>query len=154
MEEQKKFELFEGKSLSDLFKDIYNNNKKTKDQIKLLVNKFSPLIKSMNDIAILAPVLKDYIDVAVKSDDQLVKLADIVQRLLKGGSVNTGENGYDMNSDDWKQLTSDLISLNKNEEENKNEAEKLTDKNKVSIVEEKIKKENKIDSIEKKMDKL
>ena len=84
------YELFEGKSLSSLFKDIYENSKHNKHQLEVLVKEVTSFIKD-GDMAIqLIPMIKEYLDINVKNDEQLVKLATVVQRLIaaenKGGS--------------------------------------------------------------------
>jgi len=84
------YELFEGKSLSSLFQDIYDNSKHNKTQLELLVKELTSFIKD-GDMAIqLIPMIKEYLEINVKNDEQLVKLAGIVQRIIanenKGGS--------------------------------------------------------------------
>ena len=84
------YELFEGKSLSSLFQDIYDNSKHNKTQLELLVKELTSFIKD-GDMAIqLIPMIKEYLEINVKNDEQLVKLATVVQRLIaaenKGGS--------------------------------------------------------------------
>jgi len=84
------YELFEGKSLSSLFKDIYDNSVHNKKQLEVLVREVAGFIKD-GDMAIqLIPMIKEYLDINVKNDEQLVKLATVVQRLIaaenKGGS--------------------------------------------------------------------
>ena len=84
------YELFEGKTLSSLFKDIYENSTHNKKQLEVLVKEVAGFIKD-GDMAIqLIPMIKEYLDINVKNDEQLVKLATVVQRLIaaenKGGS--------------------------------------------------------------------
>lgn len=80
----KSVELFEGKTLSDLFKEIYDNSADKRTQIKTLVGSLSPLIQGIGDATILVPLIKEYLEIGVKNDEQLVKLAQIVQRLNSG----------------------------------------------------------------------
>ena len=84
------YELFEGKTLSSLFKDIYENSTHNKKQLEVLVKEVAGFIKD-GDMAIqLIPMIKEYLDINVKNDEQLVKLATVVQRLIaaetRGGS--------------------------------------------------------------------
>ena len=80
----KSVELFEGKTLSDLFKEIYDNSADKRTQIRELVASLSPLIQGIGDATILVPLIKEYLEIGVKNDEQLVKLAQIVQRLNSG----------------------------------------------------------------------
>lgn len=81
VEDFKSVELFEGKNLSDLFKEIYDNSASKREQIKTLVGSLSPLIQGIGDATILVPLIKEYLEIGVKNDEQLIKLAQIVQRL-------------------------------------------------------------------------
>ena len=78
------FELFNGKSFSDLMKDIYHNSKKKDRQINTLIHELQPLIKNLGDATVIVPLIKEYLDVSVKNDEHLVKLAAIVQRIVSG----------------------------------------------------------------------
>lgn len=86
----KSVELFEGKTLSDLFKEIYDNSAAKKQQIKELVAQLAPLIEGLGDATLLVPLIKDYLDIGVKNDEQLIKLAQIVQRLNSNTKQTSG----------------------------------------------------------------
>ena len=75
-------ELFKGTSFADLMSDVYHNSKKKDRQINQLIAQLSPLIKNASDATVIVPLIKEYIDVAVKNDDHLVKLTAIVQRYI------------------------------------------------------------------------
>ena len=84
------FEIFEGKTLSDVFKDIYDNSKNNKKQLEVLMKEVVGFIKDGDTAVQIVPMLKEYLEINVKNDDQLVKMAAIVQRIIavenKGGS--------------------------------------------------------------------
>ena len=84
------YEIFEGKSLSDLFKDIYDNTERNKKQLEVLMQEVVGFIKDGDTAVQIIPMLKEYLEINVKNDEQLVKLAGIVQRIIanenKGGS--------------------------------------------------------------------
>jgi len=86
------FELFAGKSFSDLMKDIYHNSKKKDRQINTLIQELQPLIKNIGDATVIVPLIKEYLDISVKNDDQLVKLAAIVQRLISSTNKTSESN--------------------------------------------------------------
>lgn len=91
--------LFGSKKFSDLLKDIYDNQKKKDRSITLLIADLKPLIQSTNDAAVLVPIIKDYMEIAVRNDEQLVKLAAVVQRVL----TNKGEEGSTFLTDEEKE---------------------------------------------------
>ena len=75
------FEIFEGKTLSDVFKDIYDNSKRNKEQLEVLMKEVVQFIKDGDTAVQIIPMLKEYLEINVKNDEQLVKLATIVQRI-------------------------------------------------------------------------
>ena len=81
-----KDEIFEGKSFQDLTKDIYKNTTDRKLQIDLLIQEIHGFITSIDDVVMVAPIIKEYMDVAVKNDEHLVKLAGVIQRIIAKSS--------------------------------------------------------------------
>ena len=79
---EKDFKIFEDKNFSDLSKEIYENSKLKKTQIDLFIQEVHGYIQSIEDVAIVGPVLKELFDVAVKNDDNLLKLATVIQRIM------------------------------------------------------------------------
>lgn len=102
-------EIFDGKTLADLFSDIYKNTDKKREQINQFVASFVKLIKTPEDAAVLGPVIKDFLDVNVKNDEHLVRLAQIAQRLVSVSSK--GSSSGDLLSEDEKmQLLNNIKS--------------------------------------------
>ncbi len=75
-------EIFDGKTFQDLTKDIYNNVKNKKLQLDLLVQEIHGFIQTIDDAILIAPVIKEIMDVSVKNDEHLVKLASVLQRII------------------------------------------------------------------------
>lgn len=84
-------EIFKGKSLSDLFSEIYDNSRKKDKQISTLISELKPLIEDVGDATLVVPMIKEYLEIGVKNDEQLVKIATIVQRLET--SMQKGNSG-------------------------------------------------------------
>jgi len=74
-------EIFKGKTLSDLFGEIYDNSKETKSQVKGLIGELKPLIENIGDATLLVPMIKEYMEIGVKNDEHLIKLATVIQRI-------------------------------------------------------------------------
>jgi t-SNARE complex subunit (syntaxin) len=83
-------ELFKGTTFADLMSDVYHNSKKKDRQINQLIAQLQPLIKNASDATIIVPLIKEYLDVAVKNDDHLVKLTAIVQRYISTKQTISG----------------------------------------------------------------
>ena len=93
-------EIFEGKTFQDLTKDIYENTTKRKVQIDLLISEIHGFITTIDDVVMVAPIIKEYMDTAVRNDEHLVKLAGVLQRII---SKSQGESDESMLlSDDEK----------------------------------------------------
>ena len=108
------FELYKGKKYSNLLKDVVINSEQKRDQIDILVSDLRSMIKTPNDAIIIVPLIKDYLDVGVRNDDQLVKLAAVVQRLIS--SQNQGEDGNMgmlLSEDERKQLMGEVEKITK-----------------------------------------
>ena len=88
-----KNEIFEGKTFQDLTKDIYENTTKRKTQIDLLISEIHGFITTIDDVVMVAPIIKEYMDTAVKNDEHLVKLAGVLQRII---SKSQGESDESM----------------------------------------------------------
>ena len=74
-------QVFDGMSLSDLFKKIHKNNKDIDKQIGEFIEIMKPMATSNAGSAVmLMPTVKDLIDVNVKNNEQLIKMAAIAQR--------------------------------------------------------------------------
>ena len=83
-------EIFKGTSFADLMHDVYHNSKKKDRQINQLISQLQPLIRNASDATIIVPLIKEYLDVAVKNDDHLVKLTAIVQRYISTSQTISG----------------------------------------------------------------
>ena len=84
--------LFDDKSFSDLLKEIHGNQKKKAKQLASLIAELRPLVQSLGDATVVVPLIKEYMEISVKNDDALLKMAAVVQR-LSTGTVNSGDGG-------------------------------------------------------------
>ena len=84
-------EIFEGKTFQDLTKDIYENTTKRKVQIDLLISEIHGFITTIDDVVLVAPIIKEYMDTAVRNDEHLVKLAGVLQRIISKSQGDSDE---------------------------------------------------------------
>jgi|TARA_R100001163_G_C5012820_1_gene158155 hypothetical protein len=98
------FELFKGTNFSDLMRDVYHNSKKKSRQIDALIKSLEPMIKNVGDATVIVPLIKDYLEVSVKNDDALVKLAAVVQRLVTASSKDDDGNEFGLSEEERKRL--------------------------------------------------
>jgi len=98
------YEIFEGKSLSDLFSDIYENTKTNKKQLEVLMQEVVGFIKDGDTAVQIIPMLKEYLEINVKNDDQLVKVAAIVQRIIAAENKGTADDELGLSDAEKEQL--------------------------------------------------
>jgi len=118
------FQLFDGKNLSSLFKDIYENQQVKKKNISDMIESLRKLIRNVGEATVLAPIIRDLIDSSIKNDDHLIKLATIAQRLAAAEAKGIGEDGW-LSEHEKAQLLTELEDT-VNEIDKKND-EKLLD---------------------------
>ena len=115
-----KDEIFEGKSFSDLTHDIYKNTSDRKKQIDLLISEIHGFITTIDDVVLVAPNIKEYMDVAVKNDEHLVKLASVIQRIMAKSS-SSDEDSLLLSEQEKEDLINAL-------QEDVNDLQKINDK--------------------------
>lgn len=113
-------EIFKGKTLSDLFGEIYDNSKETKQQVRALINELKPLIEGIGDATLIVPMIKEYMEIGVKNDDALIKLATIIQRIETAQAKGDG-NEFDFS--DLQDLLEEQDQLEQQVQEVKEEGE-------------------------------
>ena len=123
-------EIFKGKTFSELMKDIYSNSSKKDRQINMLIGELRPLIKNVGDATVIVPLIKEYLEVGVKNDEHLVKLAAVVQRLVSTSNRVQAETGnsWMLSEEEKKQLMGELDDIAGAEKEINTKVVELTSK--------------------------
>lgn len=98
------FEIYKGKKFSSLLKDIVLNSEDRSRTIEKLIDDLRIMVKTPNDAILIIPLIKEYLDVTVKNDEQLVKLAAIVQRLITSSGSQSDAGGFGLSEDERKEL--------------------------------------------------
>ena len=102
------YEIFDGKSLSSLFKDIYDNTEYNRKQLDVLTRELVQFIKDGDTAVQIVPMIKEYLEINVKNDDQLVKMAGIVQRLISAEGKAGSEDEFGLSDTEKEQLLSGI----------------------------------------------
>ena len=111
--------VFKKKKFSDILSEIYDNQKKKETQITGLISELKPLINDIGDATLIVPLIKKYMEIGVRNDEQLIKMATIVQRALNNSS---GEESMGITEEEKQQLMEELDKLNTNFEQKKDGA--------------------------------
>lgn len=91
----KDYVVFDDKTLDDLFKDIYNNSTKRRGTISELVTKLNGLTGTVTDATVLVPLIKEYLEIAVRNDEQLIKLASVIQKAIQSNTKTRTDSSDD-----------------------------------------------------------
>ena len=101
-------EIFEGKTFQDLTKDIYKNSNDKKLQLDLLIQEVHGFITSIDDVVMIAPIIKELMDVSVKNDEHLVKLASVLQRIFTRSQAGNDEDSFALSEQEKEDLIETL----------------------------------------------
>ena len=101
-------EIFEGKTFQDLTRDIYKNSNDKKLQLDLLVQEVHGFITSIDDVVMVTPIIKELMDVSVKNDEHLVKLASVLQRIVTGSRAGSDEDSLALSEQEKEDLIKTL----------------------------------------------
>ena len=75
--------IFGDKKFSDILEEIYKNQKKREGQVTALISELKPLVQEIGDATLIVPLIKEYMEIGVKNDEQLIKMATIIQRVIQ-----------------------------------------------------------------------
>ena len=120
------FELFPGKNLSGLFKDIYDNQQNKKSRISELIAEMKKVIRHSGDMAVIGPIIKDLVDTSVRNDESLIKMAAIAQRMIASKDKQEGDVGF-LSDKEKEQLLNQLEdTVNEVSEQQEAKVDELT----------------------------
>lgn len=105
------FEVYGGKTFKDLCKDVVERSMNKKDQIDIMISDLRSLIKQPNDVQVFIPRIKELLEVGVKNDEQLIKLAAVVQRIASTQIEVSGGEGAGLTEEEKAQLLKNVESL-------------------------------------------
>lgn len=98
------FEVCDGKTFRDLCKEVLDRSSSKKDQLDTLISDVRTLIKNANDAQVFLPRIKEFLDVGIKNDEQIVKLASVVQRLQSTQIEATGGDSAGLSDEEKEEL--------------------------------------------------
>jgi|TARA_B110000967_G_scaffold106620_1_gene109335 hypothetical protein len=100
--------VFGKKKFSDILQEIYTNQNEKKAQVTALISELKPLIADIGDATLVVPLIKEYMEIGVKNDEQLIKMATIIQRAV---STQNSEGEFTMSDDEKDQLIKAMQDL-------------------------------------------
>lgn len=105
--------VFGKKKFSDILEEIYTNQQKKDRQISALISELKPLVESIGDATLIVPLIKEYLEISVKNDEQLIKMATIIQRIMNN---TAGEgSGFGISDEEKAQLLAEIDKIKSEE---------------------------------------
>ena len=100
--------IFGDKKFSDILEEIYNNQRKKSEQVTALISELKPLVQEIGDATLIVPLIKEYMEIGVKNDDALIKMATIIQRAVNSENE---DGGFGITDDEKDQLMAEMEKL-------------------------------------------
>ena len=97
------------KKFSDILSEIYDNQTEKKQQISGLISELKPLISDIGDATLIVPLIKEYLEIGVRNDEQLIKMATIIQRVVNNSN---NEDSLGISEAEKDELLAELDKLN------------------------------------------
>lgn len=97
--------IFKNKTFGNVLEEIYNNQQKKDKQVTALINELKPMIEEIGDATLIVPLIKEYMEIGVKNDEMLVKMAALAQRAMNAAST---ENALGISEEEKQQLLDSL----------------------------------------------
>lgn len=101
-------EIYEGQTFDKLLKQIHENSNEKSSQLANLIKKLTEFIKGPDDASLLVPLIAQYLEVGVKNDDQLIKLAGIIQRFVKTTSSSNDDTSYGLTAEEKAEILANV----------------------------------------------
>jgi uncharacterized protein Yka (UPF0111/DUF47 family) len=105
-------DIFGGKKMGDLFEEIHDNSRKKSKQITALIKELRDLIEDPRDATVVVPLIVQFLEVGVKNDDHLIKIAGILQRAMQTHSAS-GEDiaSFELSAKEMEQIQAEIKSF-------------------------------------------
>jgi len=100
--------VFGKKKFSDILEEIYTNQQKKDKQVSALINELKPLISDIGDATLVVPLIKEYMEISVKNDDLLIKMAALAQRAMQ---TQAADGSLTISDEEKEQLLSAMNDL-------------------------------------------
>ena len=106
--------IFGKKKFSDILEEIYQNQKKREDQVTALISELKPLVQEIGDATLIVPLIKEYMEIGVKNDDALIKMATIIQRVVNNSA---GEDALGITEAEKEELLAEMEKIQTNKKD-------------------------------------
>ena len=129
------FEIYKNKKFSSICKSIVENSERRKDFIDEQLKRLPKLVTNLGEAMAVYPLMTSMIDAGTRNDDQLIKFASVIQKIIAKGEAN----GDSLDTIISPDLMADLESIQNEylqKEENKKASETTEEPKPIALTEE------------------
>lgn len=102
--------VFGKKTFSDILKEIYDRSATKEKQINDLIMNLQDLIQNIGDATMMVPLIAKYMELTIKNDDALIKMANIVQSAINRGKATGDDSLSDSERDQLLELAQQTVA--------------------------------------------
>ena len=77
-------------SLGDILEEAHGRSKEQKELVERLIDQLSDFMEDEDDAVALVPLIKEYLEINVQNNEQLVKIAQVIQRMYNASIKQSG----------------------------------------------------------------
>lgn len=85
-----KVNAFGETSLGDILEEAHERSNEQKELVERLIDQLSDFIDKSDDAVRLGPLIKEYMEINVQNNEQLVKIAQVIQRMYNASIKQDG----------------------------------------------------------------
>lgn len=82
---------FKDTSLGDILEEAHDRSNEQKKLVERLIDQLSDFMETEDDAVALVPLIKEYLEINVQNNEQLVKIAQVVQRMYNTAIKQEGK---------------------------------------------------------------
>jgi hypothetical protein len=105
-------QIFPGKNISDLVKEVYDRQNNQDESIKAEIERLTDMIDGPGDAIVLMPNIKGLIDSRLKNDEVLVKLLGLFQKAAQAAQKENETMDGLLSERDIEQLMQQVSTVN------------------------------------------
>jgi hypothetical protein len=92
-----------------LFQDIYENQNYNRKQLDVLTRNITSMIKDGDTAVQIVPMIKEYLEINVRNDELLVKLASIVQKIISTENKGESESEFGLSELEKQEIMNTIL---------------------------------------------
>ena len=94
--DQKDLKLYGDYTMQDLYKQVIQNTRKTRKDLKSTIDTLVSHMKTLVDVQVLSPQIANYMNIIVKNEQLMIKIATVAAKVNYVAYKNSGQQGVEL----------------------------------------------------------